>query len=274
MILNLLLFGLKYWAGVMTGSVAIIADAWHTLSDSITSLVVIIGAKVTHKPADEKHPFGHGRAELIASVIIGVFLGMVGFNFVLESIEKLQAREPGGFGITAVIVFAASVVLKEGMAQFAIYAGRKTGYRSLSADGWHHRSDAVASALILAGIFLGRRFWWVDGVLGIVVALLIIYAAFDVIRDAVDPLMGRAAGEELVERLRQIGRETAGEPLQVHHVHLHEYGGHTELTMHINMDGAIPLRRAHDIASSFEREIRGRLDMEATVHIEPGGSMS
>jgi cation diffusion facilitator family transporter len=271
LILNLVLFGLKYWAGLVSGSVAIIADAWHTLSDSITSLVVIIGAKAAHKPADEKHPFGHGRAELIASVIIGVLLGMVGFNFVLESVEKLQSRQAGGFGTLAVVVFAVSVVLKEAMARFAIHAGKKSGYRSLAADGWHHRSDAVASALILAGIFLGRRFWWIDGALGIAVALLIIYAAFDVIRDAVDPLMGKAADEKLIEQLRQIGREVAGQPLHVHHVHIHEYGSNTELTLHINMDGSIPLERAHEMGSAFEKAVRERLDMEATVHIEPGG---
>jgi cation diffusion facilitator family transporter len=271
LILNLVLFGLKYWAGLVSGSVAIIADAWHTLSDSITSLVVIIGAKAAHKPADEKHPFGHGRAELIASVIIGVLLGMVGFNFVLESVEKLQSRQAGGFGTLAVVVFAVSVVLKETMARFAIHAGKKSGYRSLAADGWHHRSDAVASALILAGIFLGRRFWWIDGALGIAVALLIIYAAFDVIRDAVDPLMGKAADEKLIEQLRQIGREVAGQPLHVHHVHIHEYGSNTELTLHINMDGSIPLERAHEMGSAFEKAVRERLDMEATVHIEPGG---
>jgi cation diffusion facilitator family transporter len=271
LILNLVLFGLKYWAGLVSGSVAIIADAWHTLSDSITSLVVIIGAKAAHKPADEKHPFGHGRAELIASVIIGVLLGMVGFNFVLESVEKLQSRQAGGFGTLAVVVFAVSVVLKEAMARFAIHAGKKSGYRSLAADGWHHRSDAVASALILAGIFLGRRFWWIDGALGIAVALLIIYAAFDVIRDAVDPLMGKAADEKLIEQLRQIGREVAGQPLHVHHVHIHEYGSNTELTVHINMDGSIPLERAHEMGSAFEKSVRERLDMEATVHIEPGG---
>ena len=271
MVLNILLFVLKYWAGLVTGSVAIIADAWHTLSDSITSLVVILGTKMANKPADSKHPFGHGRAELIASIIIGVLLGMVGFNFILESVERLRAGESGGFGVLAVVVFAVSVVLKEGMARFAIGAGKKSGYRSLAADGWHHRSDAFASALILAGIFLGRRFWWVDGVMGIVVALLIIYAAFDVIREGMDPLMGRAADEELVSRLREIGQELAGRPLQVHHVHLHEYGDHTELTMHINMNGEVTLRRAHEMASALEQAVRERLGMEATVHIEPGG---
>lgn len=271
MVLNVLLFGLKYWAGLVTGSVAIIADAWHTLSDSITSLVVIVGTRVANKPADERHPFGHGRAELIASIIIGVLLGMVGFNFILESVDKLRSGESGNFGTFAVVVFAVSVVLKEAMARFAISAGKKSGYRSLSADGWHHRSDAIASALILVAILLGSRFWWVDGVLGIAVALLIIYAAFDVIRDGVDPLLGRAADDELVKRLREIGREIAGQPLHVHHVHLHEYGDHTELTLHINMDGSISLRRAHEMASAVERTVRDRLDMEATVHMEPGG---
>lgn len=268
-VVNIVLFGLKYWAGIVSGSVAIIADAWHTLSDSITSLIVLIGAKVAAKPADTRHPFGHGRAEIIASVIIGVLLAMVGINFVIDSIDKLENHGGSGFGTVAIVVTAVSIVVKEALAQYAIYAGKKSGYRSLVADGWHHRSDAIACAFILIGIFIGQKVWWVDGVMGIIVALLIIYTALNVIFEGINPLMGRTADDELVKKLQEIGNETAGYPLQLHHVHIHEYGHHVELTMHIIIDGSLSLNKAHEMANAVEQAIRNKLGMEPTIHVEP-----
>ena len=112
-IVNIFLFGLKYWAGVATGSIAIIADAWHTLTDSISSIIVLIGVKVSSKPADEKHPCGHGRAELIASLIIGVLLAIIAFSFIQQSIEKLENREAVVFGTFAIVVTVISSLRRE-----------------------------------------------------------------------------------------------------------------------------------------------------------------
>ena len=111
-IINTLLFGIKYWVGITTASIAIIADAWHTLSDSFTSLVVLWGAKSSALPPDRKHPFGHGRIEVIASVIIGAILATVGLNFLIESIKRLANQEPAAFKPLAILVFAVSVILK------------------------------------------------------------------------------------------------------------------------------------------------------------------
>ena len=166
---NLALFGLKYWAGLVSGSVALIADAWHTLSDSISSVLVIGGVKLSQKPADKSHPFGHGRYELIATIIIGCLLIWVSYNFIVESVEKLQNKESASYGAFAIIATIISVISKEGLAQYSFYIGRKTNSRVVSADGWHHRSDAISSIVILVGIFIGRYFWWADGVLGILV---------------------------------------------------------------------------------------------------------
>ena len=125
-VVNTILFALKYWAGVTSGSVAVMADAWHTLSDSATSAVVLIGTKVSAKSADEEHPFGHGRAELIASIIIGVLLAIVGVNFFIEAVDKLMNHETATYGWFVVIVFTVSIFAKEGLAQFSIRAGNKT----------------------------------------------------------------------------------------------------------------------------------------------------
>lgn len=268
-VLNTLLFALKYWAGIVTGSVAIIADAWHTLSDSITSVVVIAGAKASSKPADKEHPFGHGRAELIASIIISVLLAVVAFNFLIESVNKLIRKQSASFGLLAIVVFLASAVLKEGLAIFSFWAGKKTNSGSLRADGWHHQSDAIASLVILVGIFLQDFFWWIDGVLGIIVALLILYTALDILLQGANPLLGEKPDKELKEKVMTIAQEIDSEIIHIHHMHIHRYGSHTELSFHIRLRGQIHLNRAHKIATRLEQAIKEKLGIESTIHMEP-----
>jgi cation diffusion facilitator family transporter len=268
-VLNTLLFGLKYWAGIMTGSVAIIADAWHTLSDSITSVVVIAGAKASSKPADKEHPFGHGRAELIASIIISVLLAVVAFNFLVESINKLIHKQSVTFGLLAIIATLTSIILKEGLAIFSFWAGKKTNSASLKADAWHHQSDAISSLIILAGIFLQDFFWWIDGVLGIIVALLIFYTAFDILFKSINPLLGEKPGEELKEQVIAIAKEINLGNIHIHHMHIHRYGSHVELSFHIRLSGQIHLTHAHNLATRLEQAIKERLGIEATIHMEP-----
>jgi len=267
--INSLLFILKYWVGISTGSVAIIADAWHTLSDSLTSIVVIIGIKVSAKPADKDHPFGHGRAELIASIAIGMFLAIVGLNFFLESITKFRNQEPAVFGVMASTIFVLSIILKEGIAQFSFWAYRKTGLQSLKADGWHHRSDSIASFLILVGIYLGKYFWWIDSILGIIVAALIIFTAYKIITEAAQPLLGDNVDEELKKQLAIIFDALNLKEFNIHHLHKHKYGDHAEITFHINLPKNMELQKVHEIVDNIERRIKTELFLDATIHVEP-----
>ena len=268
-IINLLLFAAKYYAGIVSGSIAVIADAWHTLSDSLTSGVVIIGARISSKSSDKKHPFGHGRFELIASVIIGVLLAVAGTNFILESISKLRGRETFEFKNIIVVVFAASVVVKEIIARFSFWAAKESGSRSLRSDGWHHRSDALASALVLAGIFFGRKFWALDGILGIIVGCLIIYTGIKIIIDDADLLLGTSPSEDLIKQVRELIKRVAGQTLSSHHFHLHSYGDHNELTFHIQLPGETKILDGHNLADRIEKEIKETMSMEATIHMEP-----
>lgn len=268
-VLNTLLFGFKIWVGAAAGSVAMIADAWHTMSDTLTSLVVILGFWISGKPGDRKHPFGHGRAELVAAVVIGTLLGVVGLNFLRDSAVQLRDRRGAEFGAAALIVFAVSVLLKEAIARFSIRAGRRVKSQSLVADGWHHRSDALASALILAGALLQRRFWWIDGVLGIGVSLLILYAAGSIIRDAADTLLGECPDEDTVRNIREILARLTPEATDIHHIHIHRYGDHVEITLHVRMPPEMSVRQAHGIATGLEAGLRETLGWEATVHPEP-----
>lgn len=201
---NLLLFVLKFWVGIKADSVAMKADAWHTLSDSFTSLVVLFGFWISRRKPDEQHPFGHGRAEAIGAVVIGTLLFIVGATFLQESIHRLFARQGLTFSSLAVIIFLVSVLVKEGMASFSIWAGKKIDSQSLIADGWHHSSDAVASGLIIIGTVLGRYFWWIDGVAGILVSLLIFYATYDILKVAASTLIGERPDKSLKDKLLQV----------------------------------------------------------------------
>ncbi len=267
--INIMLFGLKFWVGVRANSVAMKADAWHTLSDTITSLVVLFGFWISRRKPDEQHPFGHGRAEAIGAVIIGTLLFIVGATFLRESIHRLMVRQGLIFSSLAIIVFLLSVVIKEALASFAIWAGKKINSQSLIADGWHHRSDAVASGLIVIGTVLGRTIWWIDGVAGILVSLLIFYATYDILKVAASTLIGEKPDQSLKQNLLEVIGRVAPMITDIHHIHVHKYGDNVELTFHIYFPEQITLKMAHDIATKIEDAIRKELNIEATIHFEP-----
>ncbi len=267
-ILNILLFIAKFWVGLIYNSVALIADAWHTLTDSISSFAVLVGIKVSLKPADDDHPFGHGRAELIATIFVGILLAIVGANFTYESILKLTSKESVAYGNLAIIVTAGSILIKEIMAQYSIYFGKKTKSTSLVADGWHHRSDAISSIIILVGIFIGKYFWWIDGVLGLIVSGLIFYTTFNILKGALSLFLGEKIDEELKENIEKLGYETFNKDLDPHHFLLHKYGHHSELTFHISLPGRMSLTEAHNIATKYENVIKEKFKIGVTIHID------
>jgi cation diffusion facilitator family transporter len=266
---NTLLFVLKYWAGIVTGSLALIADAWHTMSDTISSVIVLIAGKVSRKPADEDHPFGHGRAEHIAAIIIGVLLAIVAFDFVVGAIEKFGTREKTIFGTIALIATIVSIISKEAMAQYAFWAARKVNSSILKADGWHHRTDALSSVVILVGILFGKYFWWTDAVLSFIVALMIGWASYEILSKEITSLLGESPKEELLISIRETAQKTTDQPLHLHHIHIHNYGQHTELSCHIKLPPNMPLNEAHEICTNVELAILEKFGYISTIHPEP-----
>ena len=267
--LNVALFGLKYWAGYVSGSVALVADAWHTLSDSLSSVVVLVGIAVSARPPDGRHPFGHARAELIAAMLVGVLLALVGVGLLREAAARLVEQTPARFGWVAISVTILSLVAKEAMARWTLWGARVSGMESLRADAWHHRSDAISSAVILAGILSSGWAWWIDGGLGVLVALLILYTAYTVVRDAASPLLGEAPDPGLIAQLNHVCSEVAGTAVDVHHVHLHRYGAHLEVTFHLRLPAHMALASAHELTTRVEQRLRTELELEATIHMEP-----
>jgi cation diffusion facilitator family transporter len=266
---NTILFGLKYWAGIVTGSIALIADAWHTLTDSVSSVIVLIGGKISEKPADDDHPFGHGRAEHIAAIIIGVLLAIVAFDFVLSSYEKYKTREQTVYGTIAWVVTIVSIVTKEGMAQYAFWAHRKTNSAVLKADAWHHRTDALSSIVILIGIFFGRYFWFTDALLGLIVAVMIAYASYEILSKEITSLLGESPADEILTSIRETAQKSVDIPIYLHHIHLHNYGKHTEMSCHIKLPASMSLQEAHDICTRIEKSVKQEFGFITTVHPEP-----
>jgi cation diffusion facilitator family transporter len=268
-ILNTLLFALKYWAGIVSGSLALMADAWHTLSDSLSSLFVLVSAKISFKKPDKEHPFGHGRYELVTSIFIGILLILVGLNFVKEGVAKFVERQEAQYGLIAIVVTIISIILKEALAQYAFWAGKKVDSDALRADAWHHRSDALSSIVILVGIFVGRAIWWIDALLSVVVALFILYAAYKIIAQSISSILGEDADPNLEEKLNVLAKQVTGLDLDVHHIHLHNYVTHRELTFHVCLDPTLTISEAHEQLLVFEDQIRKQLDAEPTIHIDP-----
>lgn len=266
---NIILFALKLWAGIVSRSVAITADAWHTLSDSISSIVVIWGTKISKKPADHDHPFGHGRAELVSAFIIGFLLLFVCYEFVVKSIASLTSHAESVFTKWAVIVTVISIVVKEIMAQLAIYWGKITDSKALKADGWHHRSDALSSCAILVGIFISKYYWWVDGILGLVVSGFILYSAYEIIKDTISAILGESPSDDIISELIALGNKAAGQDIGMHHIHIHNYGDHIELTFHIYLPTTYDLKSSHDICSKVEDAIKEKYGYISTIHVEP-----
>lgn len=266
---NTFLFGLKYWAGIVTGSLALVADAWHTMSDSISSVIVLIGGKISNKPADDDHPFGHGRAEHIAAIIIGVLLAIVAFDFLVGAIEKLSTREKTNFGTIAWVVTIVSIVSKEVMAQYAFWAAKKSNSSILKADAWHHRSDALSSIVILIGIAVGNYFWWTDAVLSIIVALMIAYASFEILSKEITSLLGESPSADLLISIRETAQKSCSQPIHLHHIHIHNYGQHTEMSCHIKLPPKMTLEEAHEICTKIEHAVEEKFGYISTIHPEP-----
>jgi cation diffusion facilitator family transporter len=268
-IINTLLWAAKFWAGVAIGSIALIADSWHTLSDSISSVVVIIAGKLASKESDKEHPFGHGRWELISSMFVAFLLGIVGYQFLTDSINRFQSGESVVYGTTAVVVIAISIIIKELLAQYAFYIARKTDNAIVKADGWHHRSDALAAIIVLVGMIVAKHFWWMDSVLGMFCAAVLFYVAFEIMKESITKLLGEAPEQELIDKIMEEIKKVNDNDLKIHHIHLHNYISQKEMTLHIRLDENMTIKEGHKIATAIEILIKERFNVVATIHLEP-----
>ncbi|NQV51469.1 MAG: cation transporter [Candidatus Marinimicrobia bacterium] len=270
---NFILFVIKLIFGWMINSIALIADAFHTLSDVATSIVVIVGFKVSQKPADKEHPFGHGRAETIATLTIAILMAVVALEFLKGATERLffsdsdiDISKLDWFFISVVTLTAAA---KAWMAFFAYKLGDLINSDALRGDAVHHKSDVYTTLLVivaLIGAYYGVPF--LDGVMGIGVAVMILIAAYDIAREAIDDLLGKPATLEFINQISELAMSVPGAK-QVHDVVVHNYGEQSFISLHIEIEENTIPGVAHNIADNVEHKLAQELNAEVVTHIDP-----
>jgi len=267
---NLILFAIKFYLGIISGSAALLADAVHTLGDSITSAVVIAGFIMAGKPCDKEHPFGHERMESIAALVISNLLFVTGFELIIHSIKKIMHPSINRAGFTIMAIIAATIFAKEIMSRFAYQLGEMIDSEALRADAMHHRTDVAATAMVLIAL-LGARFnlFFLDGIMGVVVSLIIFYSAYDIFKNAVDTLLGKAPSEELIEKIRKEVLKTP-KIIGVHDINVHQYGSRSVISLHAEIKENLNGEELHGISEDVEHRIQNTIPgATTTVHMEP-----
>lgn len=277
-IANFLLVLLKFVAGFIGNSAAMIADAVHSLSDFVTDVIVIVFVRFAHKPKDELYAYGYGKYETLATAIIGVLLFIVGSGILWNGGWKIYHYFADGTlpepHIIAFYMALVSIAVKELLYRYTAAVGRAVKSQVVVANAWHHRSDAMSSIGTAVGIggaiFFGDGFEILDPVAAIVVSFFIMKVAIQLIIPSLGELLEKSLPEEVQEQIRQIILSYPGvsEP---HHLRTRRIGNTYAIDVHLRMDGDMPLRIAHDHVSAIERKIRAAFGMQThiSIHLEP-----
>lgn len=275
---NLLLLILKFVAGVVGHSSAMMADAVHSLSDFFTDLIVLLFVKVSAKPQDESHDYGHGKFETLATLFIGLALTGAAIGIIVSGASKFMGwlggeslETPGKMALWAALL---SIVLKEVLYQYTVVKGRSLDSQAVVANAWHHRSDAFSSigaAIGIGGaILLGERWAVLDPLASIVVGSMLVKVAWDLLKGCFGELTDQSLSADEEREIMDIitSFQDVSEP---HNLRTRKIGNRIAIEVHIRMDGSIPLHNAHEQASAIERKLKGRFGQETlvTLHMEP-----
>ena len=273
-VMNLLLFAGKFIAGTLTGSISIRADAVNNLSDAAASIVTLISFKISAKPADRDHPFGHARIEYVASMIVSFFILFIGVDLVRDAFGKLFAPVVPVFRLVAVVVLAVSVLCKLVMALLNRSVGKKIDSDVMRATAADSFSDAAATSAVLLANILGlilpdAAAQYVDPVMGILVAGLVFVAGLRVLNETKNSILGEAPTEETVNAIRRIVGEYPA-ALGIHDLVVHNYGpGKTLASLHVEVDGKEDIFLSHDVIDLIERRLAEEENIIATIHMDP-----
>ena len=268
---NVILFVVKGLLGLSISSVSLIADAIHTLSDTGTSIIILLGFRIAKRPADKEHPFGHGRMEYIAALIVAVLLVVTGIELLKSSGGRIvqPSVQLGQVGTLVFLILVGTILVKELLARFARELGRMIGSNALAADFWHHRSDAFSTLFVLvAMVFSHYGYGYLDGIAGIAVALVIIYSGYKIASDAISPLLGEPPSDEFLGRIESIALRCDGVE-GVHDLIVHRYGQVNLVSLHIEVADNRPIGWLHDLSERVEEAIANELGGSAVVHIDP-----
>ncbi len=267
---NLLLCILKFISGIMSSSIAIIADAFNNLSDAVSSIVTLVGFKVSNRPADKQHPFGYGRIEYVSGLIVSVIIVFMGIELISSSIEKLISQEISTLNWYAFFVLVFSLLLKVWLFIFNSKLSKKIKSVTLKTISFDSLSDAIATSTVIIGMIITYFTGFsVDGYAGIIVALFIIYTGINTAKGTLNPLIGQKPDKKFVEKLR---KEVLSykEIIGVHDILVHNYGPNTILvSMHTEVPSDMSILRLHKVIDKIECNIKEKYKCMVIIHMDP-----
>ncbi len=270
-ILNLCLFAVKIFVGIMSLSVSVIADAFNNLSDVGSSVVTFIGFRLARKPADREHPFGHGRYEYVAGLGISVLIFLVGIELIKSSVEKIILPDtPTVLSVTSTIILIASVAVKLWMFFFNKILSKKINSKTLNAASLDSLTDCVATTVVVIGLaasdYLGIQ---IDGWLGLAVALFILFTGITTFRESLSPLLGNPPSADFVSEIQEsVMQEDV--ILDIHDLIVHDYGvGRCIISLHAEVSDKLDITSAHEAIDRAERRLEQRFNCMATIHLDP-----
>ena len=268
--LNLCLFGFKLLAGFISNSIAIMADAVNNLSDAGSSVVTLFGFKLAGKPADEQHPFGHGRIEYIAGLIVSMAILLMGIELCKSSIEKIITPESVVFSTASIVILVVSILVKGWMCLFNRSLGKKMKSTTMQATAMDSLSDALSTTAVLIGVVVsGITGWQIDGYIGVLVAAFILYTGFTTAKDTLNLLLGQLPDREFVQGIEEMVLSHQ-EIIGVHDLVVHNYGpGRSMISLHAEVPCDADIMQMHDTIDLIEMELKQRFQCEAVIHMDP-----
>lgn len=267
---NVFLFILKVVIGLVTGSISIAADAFNNLSDGLSCMISIVGFKVSGKAPDEKHPFGYGRTEYIAGLVVAFIIVLVGFEFFKTSIDRILHPAPVAFSLVLVVILAISMLVKLWMGAFNVQIGRRIDSPVLMAAGQDSRNDVITTGVVILGMVAGQFTTLpVDGYVGVLVAAFIVWAGFGIARDTVAPLLGEAADPEIAKNIEKLVMESEY-IVGVHDLIVHNYGaGRWLASLHAEVPSDSDFVAVHEVIDEAEKRVWQRTGVYLVIHMDP-----
>ena len=269
-VLNILLFAGKYLAGVLSGSVAITADAFNNLSDAGSSFITLVGFVFAGKEPDLDHPFGHGRFEYISGFVVSMAILLMGFELLKSSIGKVIAPEPVETGIVSMVILIVSIVVKVYMAIYNRNVGKKIGSAAMAATAKDSLSDSLATSVVLIAMLVMEYTQVpIDGICGVIVSLFIFYAGITAAKETLDPLLGLPPEKEFLDSIEEIVM-AHDMIVGIHDVVVHDYGpGRCMISLHAEVPGDRDIFEIHDLIDRVEKELNEKLVCESVIHMDP-----
>jgi len=272
---NIFLTAFNFTVGLSSGSVALVAEAAHTLSDVLTSVITYIGFRVSQRPPDKQHPYGHGRAEALVGLVVVVFLGIVSYEIISEAYSKLFI-ETAPPDYTAAVMAGVGVIANIVMTTYIMGTGKRINSPAIMADAQHQKVDIFSCVAIMVGV-LGSRLGlgFLDPLVAVFIAIMVLKTAFDVGRENINNILGAVPSEELMEDIEKSALSVAGVQ-GIHEVRINYFGPYASVDVHIEVDGDMKLRDAHEIAHTVERQVIDDIDIIkiVNVHVCPYGEKS